>query len=82
MRKTSLKAEEALAPAVEKYPCLYNNADPGYKEKDRQQNAWVKIENNLGLLYRQKLLREGKVEGRKCCKKIVTNFTTFSSATI
>ena len=24
-------------------------ADPGYKEKDRWQNAWVEIENSLGL---------------------------------
>ena len=49
MKKTSLKAEEALASPVEKYPCLYNKADPGYKEKDRRQNSWVKIENTLGL---------------------------------
>ena len=49
MKKTSLKAEEALASAVGKYPCLYNEADPGHKEKDRRQNAWVEIENTLGL---------------------------------
>ena len=49
MKKTSLKAEEALASAVGKYPCLYNKADPGYKEQDRLQNAWVEIENTLGL---------------------------------
>ena len=49
MNKTSLKAEEPLASAVEKYPCLYNKADPGYKEKDRRQNAWVEIENIVGL---------------------------------
>ena len=49
MKKTSIKAEEALASVVEKYPCLYNKADPGYKEKYRQQNASVKIENTLGL---------------------------------
>ena len=49
MKKTSIKAEEALASVVEKYPCLYNKADPGYKEKDRWQNAWVEIENILGL---------------------------------
>ena len=24
-------------------------ADPGYKEKDRRQNAWVEIEHTLGL---------------------------------
>ena len=49
MKKISLKVEEALASAVEKYPWLYNKADPGYKEKDRQQNAWVKIEKTLAL---------------------------------
>ena len=36
MKKTSLKAEEALASAVEKYPYLYNKANPGCKEKDRR----------------------------------------------
>ena len=49
MEKTSLKTEEDLVSAVEKYPCLYNKVDPGYKEKYRQQNASVKIENTLGL---------------------------------
>ena len=49
MKKTDLKAEEALASAVEKYPCQYNKADPSYKEKDRRQNTWVEIENTLGL---------------------------------
>ena len=47
MKKTSLKAEEASASAVEKYPCLYNKVDPGYKEKDRWLNAWVEVENSL-----------------------------------
>ena len=49
MEKTSLITEEDLVSAVEKYPCLYNKADPGYKEKYRQQNASVKIENTLGI---------------------------------
>ena len=49
MKKTSSKAEEALASAVEKYPCLYSQADQGYKQKDIQQNAWVEIESTLGL---------------------------------
>ena len=49
MKKTSLKAEEALASAVEKYPCLYNKVDLGYKEKYRRQNACIEIENTLGL---------------------------------
>ena len=49
MKKTSLKAKEALASAVEKHSCLYNKADPGYKEKDRLQNPWVEIENTLEL---------------------------------
>ena len=48
MKKTSSKAEEALASAVEKFPCLYSKADLGYKQKDIQQNAWVEIENTLG----------------------------------
>ena len=44
MKKTSLKAKEALASAVEKHSCLYNN-----KEKDRLQNPWVETENTLEL---------------------------------
>ena len=36
MKKTSIKAEESLASVVEKYPCQYNKADPGYKEKGRR----------------------------------------------
>ena len=36
MKKTSLKTEETLDSAIEKYPCLYNKADPGYKEKNWQ----------------------------------------------
>ena len=47
MKKTSLKTEETLASAIEKYPCLYNKADPGYKEKNWQQNAWVEIKDTL-----------------------------------
>ena len=49
MKKIDLKAEEALASAVVKYPCLYNKADLGYKEKDRRQNACIETENTLGL---------------------------------
>ena len=40
---------DSVASVVEKYSCLYNKADPGYKDKDRQKNAWVEIENTLGL---------------------------------
>ena len=46
MKKTRLKVEEALASAVEKYPCLYRGQIQGTK---RRQNAWVEIENTLEL---------------------------------
>ena len=34
------------------------------------------------ILYRQKLLCEEKVVGRKCCEENFTTFATFSSATV
>ena len=40
--------EETLAEEVQKYPCLYNKANAGYKEKDRKINIWKNVEEALG----------------------------------
>ena len=34
---------------VQKYPCIYNKADPGHKEKDRVINAWKKVDKSICL---------------------------------
>ena len=47
--KCNLQGDERLSIEVEKYPCLYNKSEKGYKEKDRKKNAWKKIEEELGL---------------------------------
>ena len=46
--KVDLKEDEDLAEAVKKYPCIYDKADQGYREKDRVANAWRAIEDELG----------------------------------
>ena len=48
MKKTSLKAEEALASAVEKYPCLYNKADPGTKRKTDGKMLGLRLKTPSG----------------------------------
>ena len=40
---------ENLAIEVEKYPCLYDKANAGYKEKDRKASACKAIDKALGL---------------------------------
>ena len=47
--KCNLQEDERLAVEVEKYLCLYDKADKGYKEKDRKENAWRTIDEELGL---------------------------------
>ena len=46
--KSDVQEDENLATEVSKYPCLYDKTDKGYKERDRKQNAWAKIEEELG----------------------------------
>ena len=46
---TNIKEDELLAEEVRKYPCLYDNSLPTYKEKDRKANAWRAVETELGL---------------------------------
>ena len=45
--KLSILEEKALSNEMQKYPCLYDKSDPGYKGKDRKQNAWREIERAL-----------------------------------
>ena len=47
-KKASLLEEETLAEVVRRYPCIYDKADKGYKEKDRKSNAWKEIDAELG----------------------------------
>ena len=48
MKKTSLKAEEALVSAVEKYPCLYNKAHPGVQREIQTAKCLVEDWKQLG----------------------------------
>ena len=47
MVKSNLK-EEVPLKEEEKFPCLYDKSNEGYKEKDREKNAWREVENPLG----------------------------------
>ena len=43
MTKISLQREEKLAICVQKYPALYNKAEPSFHNKNEKANAWSKI---------------------------------------
>ena len=45
----SLQDDEKLAKEVEKYKCLYDKPDGGYKERDHVANAWAAVEMALNL---------------------------------
>ena len=49
-RKTqlSLLDEEALANCVRKYLCLYDKTSPDYKSKNCVENAWRKVDEEMG----------------------------------
>ena len=36
---------------VQKYPCIYDKADPGHKEKDRVINGWKEVDNSTCLMF-------------------------------
>ena len=38
---------ERLAEELQKYPCLYEKGNKGYKERDRKKNAWRAVEQFL-----------------------------------
>ena len=49
MAKISLQQEEKLAICVQKYPALYNKAEPSFHNKNKKANAWSKIAIELGM---------------------------------
>ena len=49
MAKFNLQEDEALANVVQKFSCLYDKSNKGYKEIDRKKNAWRQVETSLGL---------------------------------
>ena len=38
---------ERLAEELQKYPCLYEKGNKGYKERVREENAWRTVEQFL-----------------------------------
>ena len=34
---------------MQKYPCLSDKSDKGYKEEDQKVNAWEAVEEELGM---------------------------------
>ena len=51
MRKTNkcnIQDDNRLAEEVQKYPCLYDKGNKGYRERDRKENAWRAVELKLG----------------------------------
>ena len=49
MAKISLQREEKLAICIQKYPALYNKAEPSFHNKNKKANAWSKIAIELGM---------------------------------
>ena len=49
-RKTiNFLEDEEISNCVKKYPCLYDKGDQYYKDKRAKNNAWKKIEEELGM---------------------------------
>ena len=46
--KVDLQEDESLAEEVRKYECLYNKSSPHYKDKQKNANAWKKVDQSLG----------------------------------
>ena len=53
--KLTIENEEQLAHEVKKYPCLFDKADKGYKEKDCVSNAWREVATSLDFIRSGKL---------------------------
>jgi len=43
----SLEQEEKLAQKVQNFPCIFDKADKGHKEKDVVINAWNEVAKSL-----------------------------------
>ena len=48
--KLTLRQEETLSEEVKLYPCLFDKADKGYKERDCVENAWQEVAQKLSFL--------------------------------
>ena len=46
--KCNRQDDEGLPEELQKYPCLYDNGNNVYKERDRKKNAWRAVEQELG----------------------------------
>ena len=42
-----IQDDERLAEELQKYPCLYEKRNKGYKERAREENAWRTVEQFL-----------------------------------
>ena len=63
-----IREDEKLSIKIRKYPCLFNISNAGYKEKDRFENAWKEINDQLGI-----------EEGIPLCYKKVSPYFILSS---
>lgn len=45
----NMQEDEEVAECVRKFPCLYDKSEPSYKDKRAKQNAWKKVEEELGM---------------------------------
>ena len=43
---------EGLAEELQKYPCLYEKKDKGYKERDRKENTWRAAEQLISIHFK------------------------------
>ena len=47
--QSNLQREERVALEVQRFICLYDKSDPGYKEREIVANAWKEVDEALGL---------------------------------
>ena len=45
--ENTMQDTRRLAEALQKYPCLYEKGNKGYKEIDRKENGWRAVEQFL-----------------------------------
>ena len=50
VKKLTLGQEEILAYEVKFYPCLFDKAEKGYKERDYTANAWEEVANSIAFI--------------------------------
>ena len=45
----TVQEEESLSEEVRRYPCLYDKAGEGYKDRTKNRNAWNAVDEALGV---------------------------------